>query len=384
MRILFGIESYYPNVSGVVIFTERVAKYLVSRGHEAIILTTNPGNLPPKEKDSAGILIYRVKGIRNPFRKQLKVSSPKNAGKVRLLLEEIKPNLAHLQDVGVLNQLILNESVRRDIPSIAHHHFSMEFVLGYFKKWRFLKPIVRPVVKWRVRRFYGKCKVVLTPTEFSKNTLLQWGVKKVPIIAVSNGVDLARFKPDPSKQKEKIILYIGRMDADKNLETLYRAIPKILEKASDATFVFVGDGTDRKMLEEKVAHQPWRDRVKFVGFIPHEDPKLVDTYQSASIIWTASTIETQSITTLEGIACGLPTVVASAGALPELVHDGQNGFLIDPYDAAGFAEAVIKILKSPELAKKFSGESARIASGHAVEKSLKKLEEIYARIVKLR
>ncbi|MBI1975222.1 MAG: glycosyltransferase [Parcubacteria group bacterium] len=381
MRILFGIEAYYPNVSGVVIFTERAAHYVTSRGHEAIIVTTNPGNLPSEAKDPVGVSIYRLPGIQNPFRKQLRISSPTNARKVYELLKNQKPDLVHLQDIGVLNQLILLFSRRLGIPVIAHHHFSMEFVLGYFKRWRFLKPLIRLFVGMRVRKFYGKCKAVLTPTEFSKNTLLQWGVRRTPITAISNGVDLTRFKPDSSKQKGEIVLYVGRMDTDKNLEALYKAIPHILAKMPDVRFLFVGDGTDRAWLEKEVSQQSWKNRVEFIGFVPHEDARFVGLYQSSSLIWTASTIETQSITTLEGLACGLPAVVARAGALPELVHEGENGFLVDPHNPKGFAEAVVKILQSHELVERFSLESVKIASGHAVEKSLQQLETIYREIV---
>jgi len=394
MKIVLGIESYLPNVSGVVIFTKRVATYMAQRGHTVRLLTTSPYGWPYEEKDPAGFFIFRLKGWRNPFRKDLRVSSLSNRKAVRQLLAEIKPDIIHAQGIEPLNRIILKEAKRTGVPIIGHHHFSMEFVLGYFRSAKILHPVIRPLVRALARQFYNQCDLVLTPTDFSRRTLLNWGVK-TPIEAISNGVELERFNPANTKQEassrrnimkrfglpasKPVILYIGRMDKDKNIPTLVKAIPKILEK-TPATFLFVGEGNDRKEMERSISRQPWHDSVKFVGFIPHEDPDLPRIYQASSVVWTASSIETQSITTLEAIACGIPMVAAKAGALPELVRDGKNGFLVEPYNHTGFAEAVIEILSSPKLAKEFSREAVKIASEHAITKSLKKLEDIYARL----
>lgn len=394
MKIVLGIESYLPNVSGVVIFTKRVATYLAEKGHTVRILTTSPYGWPYEEKDPADFFIFRLKGWRNPFRKDLRVSSFSNDKIIRQLLAELKPDVIHCQGIEPINRMILKEAKRAGIPVIGHHHFSMEFVLGYFRSAKIFHPIIRPVVRALSRQFYNQCDLVLTPTDFSRRTLISWGVK-TPIEAISNGVELDRFNPVDTAKEEKarrdimkrfdlpaskpVILYIGRMDKDKNIPTLVKAIPKIIEKMP-ATFLFVGEGNDRKEMEQAIGRQPWRDSVKFIGFIPHEDPDLPRIYQSSSVVWTASTIETQSITTLEAIACGIPMVAAKAGALPELVREGENGFLVDPYNPAGFAEAVLEILNSPKLAKEFSQKAVKIAADHALAKSLKKLESIYARL----
>lgn len=395
MRILYGIESYLPNVSGVVIFTQRLAAYFAGRGDAVRIVTTSPTGLAYEGKDPAGFYVTRLRGWPNPFRKDLRISVPWERKAIRALLAEFKPDVIHAQGPDPINRLILKEAKRAGIPVIAHHHFSLEFVLGYFRSAKFLHPVIRPLVRYSSRTFYNRCDRVLTPTEFSRRTLLGWGVR-VPIEAISNGVELKRFNPADTKSEAKalrdlhkrfslpsdapIILYIGRMDKDKNIPTLVEAIPKILE-GMPATFLFVGEGTDRKEIERNIAKQPWKERVKFVGFVPHDDPDLVRLYQASRIVWTASTIETQSITTLEAIACGLPVVAANAGALPELVHEGQNGFLVEPYDAAGFADAVLQILSDPRRAEEFSKESVKIASGHAIGKSLERIAAVYREVI---
>lgn len=377
MRILFGVESYYPNISGVVVFVKRAANYLTLNGHEAVILTTNPGNLPERE-DGDGVLVFRLKGQKNPFRKNLRVSSIFNHFKVKEILRETKPDIVHLQDLGPLNYLIFHEAKRAGIPIVAHHHFSVGFVLGYFRRMTGLHWLVESFIKSIGKNFYNRCHLVITPTEFARNELLSWGVK-TPVIVISNGVETDRFKPGNVGAGRKIVLYVGRIDKDKNIETLAKAVPLVLEAVPEAEFWFVGDGADRRRVQRMLQKEEGAGRVIFSGFIPREGEKFIKIYQSASLLWIAS-LETQSIVALEGMAAGLPIVGANVGALPELVFDKVNGFLVNMSDAAGFARAAAKILNDEVLAKKFGAASVKIASTHSIEGSMEKIIGAYERV----
>lgn len=392
MRILLGLESYLPNISGVVIFTKRLATFLAGQHHTVEILTTSPTGWPAEEKDPADFSIRKVRGWRNPFRKDLRISYPWDRREIRRLIEDRAPDIIHVQDLGFLCQMIRREANRLKIPVIAHHHFSMEYVLSYIKP-NFIRPLVKPIVIHAAHHHYNNCQLVVTPTEFSKRSLSGWGVRTA-IVVVSNGTELSRFKPlgaaKPDKdfekrfgirKRERTVIYAGRLDKDKNIWTLARAIPRVLEKMPDVQFFFVGEGTERHRLERWLRVRPWAANVHLVGFIAHEDPALPMFYQLSDALWTASTIETQSITTLEAMACGLPIVAANAGALPELVHENENGFLVEPYDAQGFADAVVQILRDRDAAKKFSKKSMEIASRHDVADSLARIAALYRQVI---
>jgi glycosyltransferase involved in cell wall biosynthesis len=392
MRILLCLESYLPNISGVVIFTKRLATFLSGQRHRVEILTTSPSGWPLEENDPADFTIRRVRGWRNPFRRDLRISYPWDRKEIRRVVAALSPDIVHTQDVGVLCQMVRREANRLKIPVIAHHHFSMEFALSYVRP-PFLRPFVKPIVIRAARRHYNRCQLVITPTEFSKRGVASWGIE-TPIVAVSNGVELDRFRPlgaakPPRAFQERFgirarrdsVLYAGRLDKDKNIWTLIRAIPLVLKRLPDTEFFFVGEGTERSRIESWLQRQAWRDRVHLVGFVAHEDPALVLFNQLSDVAWTASPIETQSLTTLEAMACGLPVVAANAGALPELVHEGENGFLVDPYDAKGFADAVLQILRDRDLAKKFSKKSAEIASRHNVAESLTRIFALYRQVI---
>jgi len=392
MRIAIVLESYFPNVSGVTIFTKRLAAHLAQTGHDVRIFTTLPASQKKEEKDPAGFLILRLPGWPNPFRKGLRVSYPWTGAMIGRIFADWKPDVVHLQDPALLSRRAFLQAKKRRVPVIMHHHFSMEFVLSYWKWIPPFLPVVRAVITHRARTFYNKCALVITPTEYVRRTLLGWGIK-APVQAISNGIELSRFKPGTPEenffakydlaQEDHIALYLGRLDKDKNIQTLVRAIPKILEMAKkeqrDASlkFVFVGDGTDRKKLEADVAKESWRHHVRFLGYIPHDGEAVPKLYQASRFYWIASTIETQSLTTLEAMASGLPIISANAGALPEIVHDHKNGFLLAPYDADAFALAAFTLFQDQELAKRFSERSLKVASEHDIAKSFQKILDAY-------
>lgn len=388
MRVVIGIESYLPNVSGVVVATRRLASYLVKKGHTVSIITSSSRTF--WKRDTNGTSIFRLKGFSNPFRKNLFFSSPANFLKIRSLFDTIKPDIVHLQDPGILNFLILKEAKKRKIPVVAHHQFPMEFILSYFDYIKIAHPALKFFAEAYLCSFYNQAQIIISPSNFLKKILLEWGVKS-PIKIIPNGVDINRFYPRDNQEdlaplfkkydispSADIVLYIGRLEKDKNIITLFKAIPQIL-KNHNAFFLFVGEGKEKKKIFKLVEKNIVENNVRFVDFIPYEDEILPQIYRMAKVFWISS-FEAQSMSTLEALASGLPVVAADVSALPEIVKNNINGFLVDAYESGQFKEAVIKILKSNNLLQRFSKESVRIASSFNLSQSLSAIEELYKKL----
>ena len=113
----------------------------------------------------------------------------------------------------------------------------------------------------------------------------------------------------------------------------------------------------------------------FLGYVPESD--LPGLYRAADIFAIASDVEVQSIPTLQAAASGLPIVAASAAALPELVHDNRNGYLVPVADTAAFAAALDRILENPALAEQFGQVSLQLGRQHSEERTFQAYEEIY-------
>jgi glycosyltransferase involved in cell wall biosynthesis len=160
------------------------------------------------------------------------------------------------------------------------------------------------------------------------------------------------------------VLYTGRLDAEKDMGTWLRAAQRVLAQV-DALFVAGGEGTDRPRLETLARNLGIRAQVVFPGYYPIEH--LPSLYQAADVYCITSAVELQSITTLEALASGLPVVAANACALPELVHDRVNGYLVSPGNDAEFAAGLVRILTQPPMARAMGVEGHKRAEIHALE-----------------
>lgn len=386
MKILISLEVFYPHISGVTIFTKKLAHFLEKSGDEVLILT---GSLSGKTHNETldGLNLIRLGSVPNPFKKGLRFALF-SRNKIRKILDEFKPDIVDLQDPNPISIRVLKEAKKRNIPIILRHHFSFEFALIYIPKIPLIYPLVKKLIIKHLVRFYNEVNLITTPSETTKRMVEGLGIV-APIAAVSNGIDLDRFMPGKPADEfylryslprgKPLILFSGRVDPDKNLRTLISAVPNII-KEFDVYFVLLGKGTDIENLKSIAKEKDVLDRLIFPGAIRHENQDLVKMYQSATLFVIPSPVETQSIVVLEAMACGLPIVAAKSGALPELVKNNLNGFLIeDVFNPRIYGEAILKILKDKELANKFSQNSLEIIKIHEATRVLTEYRLLYDR-----
>jgi glycosyltransferase involved in cell wall biosynthesis len=306
---------------------------------------------------------------------------------VRELVARFQPDLIHLQDPVAICKNLLKAAKKHKIPVVITNHFSLDYILAYVASLRLLHPVMRKMLSSHLAKFYNRCDCVLCPTETVKKDLQAMGVRR-PIEAISNGVALERFyayQPPHSIRlkyhlpRNPLVLYVGRIDKDKSLEVLLQAVPKVVEE-TNAHFVLVGNGTVLPKLKKMVEKQSLERFVSFLGPIQHDSEALPGIYQSATVLLIPSAVETQSIVTLEAMASGLPIVAARAGALPELVEDGVNGFLFPPDDAEEAAKETINILQNPVLAQQMGEKSLKMVAAHRIEESFRRIKRVYEEV----
>lgn len=392
MKIILGTESFSPNISGVAVATEVLASNLTKAGHDVWVFCPSTGKAknPSKDRDFQKFNVIRLRSLPNPFRKGFRFTY---SGKkeIEKLVSEIKPDLIHIQDIATIGNDLRDIGRKYQIPVIVTNHFSLEFAMSYLK---FLKPAIplfrSALIKYLVS-FYNKCDYVITPTETIAKQVRSWGVK-TPVIAKSNGIFFDRFNTYFTQDKIKefklhfqlpdnpIVLYTGRIDADKSIDVLINAIPLVLKKVN-AHFVLAGSGDLIGKMEGLAKELNIGNAVTFLGRLDNTKDEFILLYKSASVFATASIIETQSLVTLEAMASGLPVVAADANALPELVKDGLNGFLFEPGNSKAMARRIITILKHKKTAARMGRESVGIASHHEMSKAFGSILNLYHEII---
>lgn len=207
--------------------------------------------------------------------------------------------------------------------------------------------------------------------------------------AISNNIDLERFYSFADLKnfylkyhlpQNPIILYVGRIDQDKNLEVLIRAIPSVLKKVN-VHFVIAGSGNDLSKIKKLTRDLKVDQKISFLGWIDHYSEDLPRLYQSAEVFVMPSPFETQSIVVMEAMAAGLPIVGARSGALPELISDQSNGFLFSPNDSQDLAAKITRICQDRTLKAKMRKNSLQVISGHQLHQSIEKIKKVYEKVL---
>ena len=181
------------------------------------------------------------------------------------------------------------------------------------------------------------------------------------IIVIKPGVNTTRFKPKKIQNDENVLLCVARVLPIKLIENLIEIIPLIKKSIPDVILKIVGPIGDEiyhqklRSLSQKLECQ---ENVEFVGPVPYQ--KLVDYYNSSKIFLQPTESAGTSTVTFEAMACGIPVIVAPAGARLELIENGVTGFLIDNKNPQTLADKVVELLNNESYREKIGMEARKM------------------------
>lgn len=410
MKVAIATAVYYPQINGVAVFSHNLALGLARRGHEVMVICpSQTGRNYMRTIDgvktvylkSVDAKVYpdqihsvpkkkKVFGKELPrfiYRRGLKVSVfPQR--EVKRALDAFGPDVVHVQVSDPIGLSVVSYARKRGIPVVTTEHNQPEVLTESLKMPGLIRKPANALLYTYFRNRQSKSDFVTMPTEQAIRNLLSRGELKVPIAAVSNGVDLSCFKPGvaPRGIYEKyrvprdvpVVLYVGRVDPEKRVEMVIRAFNEARNEIPKAVLLVVGDGVDKARLEHLYGGA---DGVRFLGRVL--PPDLYEIYKMGWVFATASEIETQGIVLIEAAATGLPLIAVDKGAVAEVCVDGVDGFLCKSGDVDEMTEAMVKVLSDDKLREKFSRASTKIAAEHDFEKTLDRFENIYKRVIEL-
>jgi glycogen synthase len=187
--------------------------------------------------------------------------------------------------------------------------------------------------------------------------VFQAPASKLEVIA--NGVDARRltetdfdregFRREYAQQDEKVVLYVGRLVAEKGIYVLLDAVPKLLEVYPQAKFIVVGSGPALEDARTAASLEVWGNRVQFTGFVSDEVRNRL--YQIADVAIFPSIYEPFGIVALEAMALGVPVVTSNAGGLAEVVDSEETGVVVDAGSPDALAWGIVHVLEQPALSQ---------------------------------
>ena len=334
LRVAVVTETYPPEVNGVAATVARVVNGLHDRGHEIQLI--RPRQDP---RDSAGstddvdrLLHVLMRGLPIPRYPQLKMGLPSKRALVKLWTTH-RPDVVHVVTEGPLGWSALQAARHLRLPVVSDFRTNFHaYMRHYGLAW-----LRNPMMVY-LRKFHNRTACTMVPTEGLRSELAASGFKRLRV--VSRGVDTRQF--DPSRRSDAlrahwgahrhtpVVLCVGRLAAEKNLDLLLTAFEAMRAQVPAARLVLVGDGPDRAPLAQRCPG------AVFAGIRRGDD--LAAHYASADIFLFPSVTETFGNVVPEAMASGLAVVGFDYAAAGQLIRHGDNGLLVRMEDRESFCD----------------------------------------------
>ncbi len=358
MHVVFICNEYppLPVVGGIGIMTRNLAQGLVKRGIQVSIV-----GLYPREQSGIftdqGVEVIRLSRFQHPYINGL--LNPVLLSRAIARLD--KKNPIDIVETPEMGQAYIGgaRKAQKVIRLHGGHHF-FRYTLGEKKPllWRGLWE------RWSFSRADALCAVSHFVADTTRRLL---NLRAIEIPILPNPVNTDIFRPFPEiPETPGAILFIGTICEKKGIRQLVQAMPEVTAQVPNAHLWVVGRDTinphtGRSFIADLQQYIPdqLKDKVTYLGSMPNEDlPRLI---ARAQVCVYPSHMEAMGIVCVESMACGKPVVFSQTGPGPELIDDGQNGLLCDPYDPASIASQVIKLLSNSELRRKLSSQARQKA-----------------------
>lgn len=217
----------------------------------------------------------------------------------------------------------------------------------------------------------------------SKNSIKDWNLEKYEnkiYIAYEHFIDFDRFK-NMRKFNDRPYLfgYIGRLSEEKGILNFVKAIPEILKQQNDIRFLIGGDGQLRGEIEDYIIDNQLNDKVELTGWILHDE--LPDYLNKLKFLVIPSYTESGPLIALEAIACGVPIIATSVGHIPDIVKDGETGFIMENNSTECIAKSVVRAMQQPNLPEIVNNARELVEKRYTYEVTVEKYRNLLSGLI---
>lgn len=333
MRIAMFTETFLPGTDGIITRLCATLDYLAQEGHDVLLVAPAGG---PETYASA-----KVVGA-PPFRfflyKEKSFAFPRRY--IGRELKAFQPDLIHVLNPAFLGLGGLYYARKWGIPLVASFHTNVPaYARHYGLNW------LEPSLWWYFRTLHNQAQINLATSRAMGLELERHGFRDIGLW--ERGVDVekyasaesslemrARLVGGPSDDAHRVLLYVGRLAAEKGIDRL----KTILDADSRIHLAIVGDGPHRHTLEQTFAGS----NAVFTGYLHGDD--LTTAYASADGFVFPSTTETLGLVLFEAMAAGLPIMAADSEPTREVLENGRSGLIFDSKDPLDIRRAAKNLL----------------------------------------
>lgn len=336
IRLSVITETWPPEINGVAHTIHHLVQGLRRRGGYRVQLVRprrEPGERGLREADFEEHL---VGGLTLPFYSEVRLGFPQYYPLMRLWRGQ-RPDLVQIVTEGPLGYSAIKAARRLSIPVISDFHTHFDQYSRYYLSSLF------HLAKRYLRHIHNQTRITLVPTRELSRQLAADGYEKLGLM--ERGIDAELFHPrhrDDGLRRawgvapdQLLVTLVARLAPEKNLDLAFAAFRAIQQSQPHARFLLVGDGPERKRLQEQ------NPDCLFAGMQRGTD--LARHYASSDLFLFPSTSETFGNVILEAMACGLPVVAFDYAAAREYVRSGENGISVPLDDNTAFIAAAVAL-----------------------------------------
>jgi 1,2-diacylglycerol 3-alpha-glucosyltransferase len=374
MRIGMFTESYPPLINGVSTSVQTLIAELERAGHSVCVFTSHYPRYTDERPD-----VYRYPSVNAIVEPDYVLPIPFSA-RIKATIPKLGLDLIHSHSPFMLGMIARHVARQLRLPLVSTNHTLYTEYAHYVP----LLPLAftrRFLIRW-MRDYYNSCDHVLAPSELTRQRLLQWYGVRSPVTVIPTGIPeppyvLAR-STDTKRElgmspEARLLLYVGRLAPEKNLEMLLHAFQIICGKTSETYLVIAGSGKSAPALQRQAQQLGIAPRVVFTGFLGRT--KLDPLYKASDLFLFPSTTETQGLAVGEALAAGTPAIVVNGGGAPEAIQDGVNGFVVEN-EPSLMADRALRLLADEPLRRRLAT-NARLGAAELTP------ERVAGRVIRL-
>lgn len=340
LRIAVVTETWPPEVNGVAMTLSKLIQHLGHRHHSIQLIRPRQNKLDEGHEET-GWSELLLRGLPIPRYPQLKLGLPSKKALIKAWSTR-RPDLVHIATEGPLSWSALQAAHILRLPVTSDfrtnfHSYCQHYGVGWLTK---------PIVAY-LRKFHNRTTFTMVPTTEMKHQLEAMGFKNLRVVA--RGIDTQLFHPSKRSEVMRkswnvkpdtiVLLSVGRLAAEKNLELTIHTYQALKAAGRDVQMVFAGDGPMRGVTQAKCPE------ALFLGMCTHE--QLATLYASADLLLFPSLTETFGNVTLESLACATPVLAFDCAAAGEFITHQHNGWLAHRDDRQSYIQTALAITADP-------------------------------------
>jgi 1,2-diacylglycerol 3-alpha-glucosyltransferase len=372
MKIALFTDTFEEGYGGITVYVRTLTDFLINQGHEVKVFVWESDNLT--SEDYAKCYTFRSFDVVNKVRGKAGFAPIKMLFIVKKFNPDIMHN--HSQYTMGLHAILISKTLK--IPLINHYHMYLEKTIDYFPKiFQKTKNFTSYAISTNTKISFNSADLVITPSQVMKDYLLMIGVLS-SIEVIPFGINLSQFNLKRQNNDIFTFIHVGRLNSEKNIVRLVEIFYEFsIDK--NVKLKIIGDGPEKNKITSFIEKNRVHDKIELYNWMKREN--LPIEYVNSDCFITLSDSETFGIVILEAMASGLPIIGANEAAIPNLIKNDYNGFLVDIHDKNEIINCMNILYKNEELKKAFSNNSKNMAKKYEERKVFKQLEQLYFKLV---